>query len=122
MFDSERNRQHQGIQCKGIRRLQNETKKKLAVRIETLVGKSYYPNAHEYDNTKMTEIVMLTLTAILKEITIKREHLMIINSRIRHRFSKICRQVRRSRNNNEIRTNGKIKNNTRTKSRQQLHI
>ena len=34
MFDSERNKQHQRVLCNEIRRLPNETKKQLAVRVE----------------------------------------------------------------------------------------
>ena len=52
MFDSERNKQHQRVLCKEIRRLLNETIKQLAVRIETLVRKAYSLNTHDYKNTK----------------------------------------------------------------------
>ena len=52
MFDSERNKQHQRIFCKEIRRLPNETIKQLAVRIETLVRKAYSLNTHEYKKTQ----------------------------------------------------------------------
>ena len=41
MFDSERNKQHQRILWNEIRRLPNETSLQLAVKIETLVQKSY---------------------------------------------------------------------------------
>ena len=72
MFDSERNKQHQRVLCNEIRRLPNETIKQLAVRIETLVRKAYSLNAHDYKNTKMTEILMMTLTPQLRKIAIKK--------------------------------------------------
>ena len=72
MFDSERNKQHQRVLCNKIRRLPNETIKQLAVRIGTLVRKAYSLNTHDYKNTKMTEILMMTLTPQLKKIAIKK--------------------------------------------------
>ena len=72
MFDSERNKQHQRILCNEIRRLPNETIKQLAVRIETLVRKAYSLNTHDYKNTKMTKILMMTLTPQLTKIAIKK--------------------------------------------------
>ena len=72
MFDSERNKQHQRVLCNEIRRLPNETIKQLAVRIETLVRKAYSLNIHDYKNTKMTEILMMTLTPQLRKIAIKK--------------------------------------------------
>ena len=72
MFDSERNKQHQRVLCNEIRRLPNETIKQLAVRIETLVRKTYSLNTHDYKNTKMTEILMMTLTPQLRKIAIKK--------------------------------------------------
>ena len=72
MFDSERNKQHQSVLCNEIRRLPNETIKQLAVRIETLVRKAYSLNTHDYKNTKMTEILMMTLTPQLRKIAIKK--------------------------------------------------
>ena len=71
MFDSERNKQHQRVLCNEIRRLPNETIKQLAVRIKTLVRKAYSLNTHDYKNTKMTEILMMTLTPQLRKIAIK---------------------------------------------------
>ena len=62
MFDSERNKQHQGDLRNEICRLPNETIKQLAVRIETLVRKAYSLNTHNYKNTKITEILMMTLS------------------------------------------------------------
>ena len=73
MFDSERNKQQQRVLCNEIRRLPNETIKQLAVRIETLVRKAYSLNTHDYKNTKMTEILMMTLTAQLRKIAIKKK-------------------------------------------------
>ena len=67
MFDSERNKQHQRVLCNEFCRLHNDTIKQLALRNEILVQKAYSLNTHEYKNTKMTEIVMMTLTT-------KREH------------------------------------------------
>ena len=61
MFDSQRNKQHQRVLCNEIRRLSNETIRQLAVGIETLVRKAYLLNTHDYKNTKMTEILMMTL-------------------------------------------------------------
>ena len=72
MFDSERNKQQQRVLCNEIRRLPNETIKQLAVRIETLVRKAYSLNTHDYKNTKMTEILMMTLTSQLRKIAIKK--------------------------------------------------
>ena len=72
MFDSERNKQHQSVLCNEIRRLPNETIKQLAVRIETLVRKVYSLNTHDFKNTKMTEILMMTLTPQLQKIAIKK--------------------------------------------------
>ena len=54
------------------RRIPNETIKQLAVGIETLVRKSYSPNTHDYKNTKMTEIFMMTITPQLRKIAIKK--------------------------------------------------
>ena len=72
MFDSERNKQHQRILCNEIRRLPNQTIKQLAVRIETLNRKAYSLNTHDYKNTKMTEVLMMTLTPQLRKIAIKK--------------------------------------------------
>ena len=72
MFDSERNKQQQRVLCNEIRRLPNETIKQLAVRIETLVRKAYSLNTHDYKNTKMTEILMMTLTPQLRKMAIKK--------------------------------------------------
>ena len=72
MFDSERNKQQQRVLCNETRRLPNETIKQLAVRIETLVRKAYSLNTHDYKNTKMTEILMMTLTPQLRKIAIKK--------------------------------------------------
>ena len=75
MFDSERNKQHQRVLYNETRRLPNETIKQLAVRIERLVRKAYSLNTHDYKNTKMTEILMMTLTP---QLTLKkREHLIL---------------------------------------------
>ena len=72
MFDSERNKQHQRVLCNEIPRLPNETIKQLAVRIETLVRKAYSLNTHDYKNTKMTEILLMTLTSQLRKIAVKK--------------------------------------------------
>ena len=72
MFDSERNKQHQRVLCNEIRRLPNETIKQLAVDIETLVRKAYSLNTHDYKNTKMTDILMMTLLPQLRKIAIKK--------------------------------------------------
>ena len=72
MFDSERNKQHQRVLCNEIRRLPNETIKQLAIRIETLIRKAYSLNTHDYKNTKMTKILLMTLTPQLRKITIKK--------------------------------------------------
>ena len=89
MFDSERNKHHQRVLFNEIRRLPNETIKKLAVRIQTLVQKAYSLNTHDYKNTKMTEILMMTQTPQLRKIAIKKESITpLINSRTRFRFQK----------------------------------
>ena len=72
MFHSERNKQPQRVSCNEICRLPNETIKQLAVRIETLVRKAYSLNTHDYKNTKMTEILMMTLAPQLQKIAIKK--------------------------------------------------
>ena len=72
MFDSERNKQHQRVLCNEIRRLPNKTIKQLAVRIETLVRKANSLNTHDYESTKMTEILKMTLTPQLRKIAIKK--------------------------------------------------
>ena len=72
MFDSERNKEHQRVLCNETRRLPNETRKTLAVRIETLVRKAYLLSTHDYKNTKLTEILMMTLTSQLRKIAIKK--------------------------------------------------
>ena len=72
MFDSERNKQHQRVLCNEIRRLPNEANKQLAVRIKTLVRKAYSLKTHDYKNTKMTEILMMTLTPQLRKIALKK--------------------------------------------------
>ena len=72
MFDSERNKQHQRVLCKEIRRLQNETIIQLAVRTETLVRKAYSLNTHDYKNTKRTEILMMTQTPQLRKRAVKK--------------------------------------------------
>ena len=55
-----------------VRRLTNETIKKLAVRIETLVRKAYSLNTHNYKNSKMTDILMMTLTPQLRKLAMKK--------------------------------------------------
>ena len=87
MFDSERNKQHQRVLCNKIPRLPKETIKQLAVRIETLVRKANSLNTHDYKNTKMTEILMMSLTPSYKKESIS----SFLNSRTRFRFSKISR-------------------------------
>ena len=67
MFDSERR-----VLCNEIRRLPNEAIKQLAVQIEKLVRKAYSLNTHDYKKTKMTEILMMTLTPQLRKIAIKK--------------------------------------------------
>ena len=76
MFDSERNKQHKRVLRTEIRRLPNETIKQLAVRIEPLVRKAYSLNTHDFKNTKMTEILMMTLTPQLKKRAIKMNNLL----------------------------------------------
>ena len=72
MFDSERNKQHQRVLCNEIRRLPSETIKQLAVRIETLVRKASSLNTHDYKNTKIAEILMMTLTPQSQKIAMKK--------------------------------------------------
>ena len=68
MFHSERNKQHQRGLCNETRRLPNETIKQLAVKIEILVRKAYSLSTHEYKITKLTEILMMTLTPQSRKI------------------------------------------------------
>ena len=77
MFDSERNKQHQRVLRNEIRRLPNETINQLAVRIETLVRKAFSFNTHDNKKTKMTEILMMTLTPQPRKIAIKKKHLIL---------------------------------------------
>ena len=74
MFDSERNKQHQGVLCNKTRRISNEIIKHFAVRVGTIVRKAYSLNTLSYKNTKMTKILMMTLTPQLRKIAIKKEH------------------------------------------------
>ena len=62
-FDCERSKQHQSVLCDEICRIPYETIRQLAVRIETLVRKEYSLNAHDYENTKITEIIMMNPTS-----------------------------------------------------------
>ena len=62
MFDSERNKQHQRVLCNESRRLPNERIKHLATRIETPVRNANSLNTRVYKSSKMTEILMMTLT------------------------------------------------------------
>ena len=71
MFDTERNKQHQGVLCNEFLRLPNETIKQLAVRIETLVRKAYSLITHDHKNINLTEILMMTLSPQLRKIAIK---------------------------------------------------
>ena len=84
MFDSQRNKQHQTVLCNEIRRLPNETIKQLAVRIETLVRKSYSFKTHDYKKSKMTE--MMTLTPQLRKTAKKESITSFLNPRTRFRF------------------------------------
>ena len=61
-FDFERNKQQQRVLCNEIRRIPNETTKQFAVKIETLVRKTYSLNTHDYKNTNLTEILTMTRT------------------------------------------------------------
>ena len=44
----------------------------MAVRLETLVREAYSLNTHDYKNTKMAEILMMTLPPQLRKIAIKK--------------------------------------------------
>ena len=72
MFDLERIKKHQRVFCNKVRRLPNETIEQLVVRIETLVRKAYSINNHVHKNTKMAEILMMTLTPQLQKKVIKK--------------------------------------------------
>ena len=72
MFDSERKKQHQRVLCNEMLRLPNETIKPLAVRIEKLVQNAYSLNTYDYKSTKVTEILMMTLTPQLRKLAIKK--------------------------------------------------
>ena len=71
-FDSERNKQHRRIFCNEIHRLPNETFKQLAARNKTLVRKAFSLNTHDFKNTKMTEILITTLTPQLRKTAIEK--------------------------------------------------
>ena len=83
MFDSKRNKQHQRVLCNEIRRIPKKTIKQHAVRIEKLIRKAYYLNTHDYQNKKMTETLMMTLTppTITKNSDRKKSIASIFNSR-----------------------------------------
>ena len=72
MFDSVR---HQRDLCNEIRRLPSETIKQLAVRVETLLRKAQSHNTHGYEDTKKTEVLMMTLTQQLQKIAKKEHHI-----------------------------------------------
>ena len=109
MFDSERNKQLQRILCNEIRRIPNETIKQLAVRIKTLVRKAYSPNTHDYKNTKMTEILMMTLTPQLRKIAIEKRasHPSSIQEP-NIDFRKLKEKVEQAKNNYETGRNRKL--------------
>ena len=67
MILKKKNKQHQRILCNEFRRLPKETIKQRAVRIETLVRKAYSLSTHDYKNTRMTEILKMTLTPQLQK-------------------------------------------------------
>ena len=83
IFDSERNKQHQRILCNEIRRLPKEIIKQLAVRFAILVQKAYSLNTHDYKNTKMTEILMMTLIPQLRKLAKKESITPFLNLRTR---------------------------------------
>ena len=58
--------------CNEIRRIPSETIKQLGVRIGTLVRKAYSLNTHDSKNTKMTKVLMMTLTPQLQKIARKK--------------------------------------------------
>ena len=67
------NKQHQRVLCNEISRIPNETIKRLAVRIQTLVKKKAYSlNTHDYKNAKLADFLMMTLTPQLRKIAIKK--------------------------------------------------
>ena len=74
------------VLCNEIRRLPNETKKQLAVSIETQVRKPYSLKTHDYKNTKMTEILMMTLTSQLRKIAKKESITSFLNPRTRFKL------------------------------------
>ena len=71
-FNSERNNNIKEFYAMKFVNYQMKQKKQLAVRIETLVRKSYSLDTHDYKNTTMTEILMMTLTAQLQKLAIKK--------------------------------------------------
>ena len=69
-----------------------ETIKQLAVRIKTLVRKAYSFNTHDYKNTKMTEILMMTLTPQMQKNSNKKESIRsFLNPRTRFRLWEFSR-------------------------------
>ena len=54
---------------------QTKQKKQVAVRIETLIQKSNSLITHDYKNTKITEILLMTLTPQLRKISVEKSAL-----------------------------------------------
>ena len=123
MFDSERNKQHQRVLCSEIRRLPNETIKQLAVRIATLVQKAYSLNTHDYRNTKMTEILMMTLTPQLRKIAIKKRasHPSSIRERVLD-FKKLVDKLEEAEITMKLEETEILKLPTSIESKQILHV
>ena len=94
MFYSERNKQHHGVLCNEIRRLSYTTIKQLAVRIETLVRKTFSLKTRDCKSTEMTEFLIMTLTPKLREARTKKR--ASHSSSTQEPDPKTCRQARTS--------------------------
>ena len=81
LFDSKGIKQHQKVLCNNIRRLPKKTTKQLAVKIEVLVREAYSFKTHDYKNTKMTEVLMLTSQLRKTAIKKRTSHPSLIRER-----------------------------------------
>ena len=71
MFDSEQNEQHKRVLCIEYHRLPNETIKQLGEE-KTLKRKAFSLNTQDSTNTKMTKLLMISLTQHLPKVAIKK--------------------------------------------------
>ena len=67
-------KQYQRASCNEIRRFLKKNYKKTCQKNKNCGTKSIFLNPLHYKNTKLTEILLMTLTTQLEKIAIKREH------------------------------------------------